>query len=235
MNTAREEILYRNINKHDAAIAESVPVYAVLLGFVACAVFAIPHASQWLEYDRAALIHGQLWRIITCHWTHFTWEQLIWDIAAFIGIGLLCERENRRGFLLCLVLATICIPLAVWALLPETDVYRGISGIDSALFCYAAMMFLLDSLREGRNPVAAVALVALGLFLGKTCYEYLTQTTLFVQSVQDFVPLPLTHLVGGLAGVTTALFVRHLAGRGSNPALDNLANHRHYDSVLANK
>ncbi len=227
MSTA-EVMPRRNIITHDRLIDKPIPVYTVLLGVAACAVCALPHASQWLQYDRAAIAHGQLWRIITCHWTHFGWNHLAWDVAAFIGLGLFCERNNRKGFLLCLLLATLGIPLSVWALQPDMAVYRGLSGIDSALFCYGAMMFLLDSLREERRPVAIVAFVALVLFLAKTGYEYLTEATLFVQSGQCFVPVPLAHLVGGLTGAITALLGQCSVGRCCNAVLDNFSVHIHY-------
>ena len=52
------------------------------------------------------------------------------------------------------------------------------------------------------------ACIALTLFLGKTLYEILTQSTLFVSSMGDnIVAMPLAHLAGGAIGTTIVLYL----------------------------
>jgi multisubunit Na+/H+ antiporter MnhF subunit len=116
-------------------------------------------------------------------------------------LGGTCERINRRKFLACLALSAASISAAIWWLLPAVNCYRGLSGIDSALFTLVAVNMLRQARRD-RDLVLA-AILALGLlgFIAKLAYEIATGTTLFVNSsAAGFVPLPLVHAVGGSIG-----------------------------------
>jgi hypothetical protein len=104
--------------------------------------------------------------------------------------------------LACLALSSLAISGTIWWLLPAVGSYRGLSGIDSALFTLTAATMLVDA-RHNRDRVAAAAAFAMLIgFGGKLTYEMLTGDTLFVDSASaGFVPLPLAHMVGGCAGL----------------------------------
>ena len=140
-----------------------------------------------------AVLRGELWRIVTCHWTHWSLDHLLWDLAVFVGLGAACEQMNRSRYLICLAAATILIPLAVVIFLPDIEIYRGLSGLDSALFSLLVIPNLDKRFSLGVGFLAA--------FLLKTAYEMATGATVFVSSSPDIASVPLAHAVGALTGM----------------------------------
>ncbi len=159
--------------------------------------------------SRDALAQGEVWRLLTGHLTHFTAEHLKWDVVVFVALGSLVELRNRRHFLGCVAGSALAVSLGVWWLQPQFSSYRGLSGVDSALFGYIAMDVLKLACDEGRRWPAFAAIVAMTLFLAKIVFELITGRALFVDSTAHFDPVPLAHLVGAVAG-GLCVFGNHL-------------------------
>lgn len=168
---------------------------------------AIPGAAAWLEWDRARVAQGEAWRLVTCHLTHFTPDHLLWDAAVFIVLGAAVERRSPRRFALCTAASALAIPAAIAALAPGIATYRGLSGIDSALFALYASLVMREAAADGqRGIVAAVVVLGIG-FLSKVAYEVRTGAALFVASAAArgaMVPVPLAHLAGAAVGLAVA-------------------------------
>jgi rhomboid family GlyGly-CTERM serine protease len=143
-------------------------------------------------------------RLLTCHALHWSASHLVWDLAVFSVLGALCEIRHRGRFVATLVASAMLIPLGIALLHPEITRYRGLSGIDSALFGLLAADLGRQRHREGDRTGALV----MGLFLlglaGKIGLECLRGDNLFVVD-SSFVPLPWAHALGGLVGVALAL------------------------------
>ena len=176
--------------------------------FVAAASVAIalwPGAASLLEFDRAALAAGDWWRMLSGQLTHFGFEHLAWDVSVFAVLGVMCERRNRTATLACLGIAALLITAAVWLLLPEMATYRGLSGLDTALFALLGGMMLSEKRREGSCGWVAVIFVLLLGMVAKIAWEFLSGGTIFVDSSSSqFVPVPLAHLVGAAVGLLVA-------------------------------
>lgn len=186
--------------KNNAAV-RCLPGISLPLGGVAVCLSFLPAIAGFLQYDPSAIAEGQLWRIVTCHFTHWSLDHLIWDAMAFVILAALCETTDRRSFLLCLTASAVLIPLFIGLLMPEVDAYRGLSGLDSALFVLAATTILRENVTTRRWGWVAAAGVVLCGFAAKIGFEYVTGQTLFVDSAAaDMVPIPLAHVVGGLVG-----------------------------------
>lgn len=184
----------------------------LLVGVALPASLAIasPTLTRLLEFDRGALLRGELWRLVTGHLTHWNLEHLFWDLATFLVLAIVSLRRSIRNTLTCLLSGALAISLSILAWQPEIVCYRGLSGIDSALFALLAVCQLKDSYQERDLLVFRITLVALAGFLAKTGYELFTSQTLFVDcSEAGFVPLALAHAVGGLVGAVTAAFQDH--------------------------
>jgi len=183
-----------------AAARRLAPLVVPLLALV---LHATPHAAALLQFDRAALAHGQLWRLLTGHLVHFSTEHLLWDVGAFALLGLLLPPLPLRRWARLLGGAALAISAGVWLLQPQFVLYRGLSGIDCALFG-AVLVARLRVARRERDRVAraGIALVSLG-FLGKCAYELRTAAAVFVAGT-DFTPVPLAHLLGAAAGALVA-------------------------------
>jgi rhomboid family GlyGly-CTERM serine protease len=194
----------RAAGRHGAPPRLAGAALAVLLLSVPALAFALaPEVADSFDYDRTAIAAGESWRVITCHWTHWSLDHLAWDLAAFSVLVLIGWRISAKRLLLALALSAMLIPLAVWVALPGMSSYRGLSGIDSALFTLVAVTVLNEEITAGRRGMAiAIALVVTG-FVGKIVFELMTGAALFADSAR-FVPVPLAHVVGGACGWVAA-------------------------------
>ncbi|HOX08224.1 MAG TPA: rhombosortase [Planctomycetota bacterium] len=186
--------------------AGRLPGASLLLSAAALAVFLVPGAARLLEYDRSALAAGELWRLVTCHWTHWGAEHLIWDMVVFALLGAACEGRSRRRLWLGLALSALLVPAAVWLVIPGMERYRGLSGLDSMLFALLATEVLREKLAAGRRLWALAAAAAALAFAGKIAWELATGTAVFVDSsAAGMVPVPLAHLVGAACGALAGM------------------------------
>ena len=181
------------------------PIITPALAGVAVVGFVVPGFAAWLQYDRQALFGGQLWRLITCHWTHWSATHLWWDVVVFVILGVWCEHESRRRWMVCLIASVLLIPLTLWPVLSDMQTYRGLSGLDTALFTLLAVMLIRRSVRLRQWLIVGVIAAALLGLTVKTIWEMATHTPLFaVDAAVDMVPVPLAHIVGGAIGVIVA-------------------------------
>jgi rhomboid family GlyGly-CTERM serine protease len=168
---------------------------------VAGVVFAWPGLAVHAQYDRAAIAAGEVWRALAGHWAHYSVDHLFWDVLAFAALGVACERRGRARFLACLVTSALAISASVWLLLPDMRIYRGLSGIDSALFTLLISDIWREARDRGQTGVQATALTCLGAFLAKTAFEMATGRNLFVTRMETAaVGVPLAHIVGAACG-----------------------------------
>ena len=80
--------------------------------------------------------------------------------------------------------------------------YRGLSGLDSALFAFVAVSFLREQRRGGDKPACLVTGGFLIGFILKVVFELATGRTLFVTRMGvDVVGVPLAHIIGAAVGI----------------------------------
>lgn len=185
------------------------------LGLAAAAlcVAVLPGAQRLLACERAAVAAGEWWRLGSGHFVHVNASHLLWDVAAFAGLGAACELRGRRRTGVCLLAAALLVPSAVLLLQPSLTSYCGLSGLDSMLFALLLTDVGRQARRDGRPRLAAaVALCGLG-FVAKLAFEFATSATVFA-ATDGFLPVPLAHAVGAAVGATA---VGIAAVRGLRP------------------
>jgi rhomboid family GlyGly-CTERM serine protease len=194
------------------------PLITICLGIVALVLFGGGDWISFLQYDRTAIGAGEVWRVITGHWLHWSFDHFLWCTITFLAIGSICENLSRKGYLATLVAASLIIPLVCWLATPELAYYRGLSGLASAIFMFGAVMMARDACmnREWRK-ILLPAVAGLG-FAGKVLFEFVTGSLLFVDSTGVFAPVPLAHLAGGGTGLLTAWIFRSEAKRSGQAA-----------------
>lgn len=180
----------------ETPITLSVALAAVL-------AFMIPSASGLLELDTTNNLLSQIPQVIGCHLLHWSFDHLSWDLFMFVLVGMVCERRNKLAYASVLLLAGISIPVFVAAWVPAVDSYRGLSGIDTALFGYAALLLIDESTKERNWQSAWVYGLLYALMLGKIGFELTFGGTIFVAS-ESFSPVPLAHIVGAVIGSLVA-------------------------------
>lgn len=175
------------------------PWVTTALAMVALALGLIPGAGEALQFDRAVIAHGQVARLLTGHLTHWTASHLAWDLGAFALLGSLVESRSRSLFTGVSAASALAISVAVYWLQPGFELYRGLSGVDSALFGAAVLTGLT---REIGRPQATswIAVAALAAFIVKCALEIFLGRALFVAPDPAFVPVPLAHAAGAVIG-----------------------------------
>ncbi len=175
-------------------------VLTPLLTALAVLVWYTPGLSDAWRYEQARGL-DQAWRLLTCHWVHWTGGHLFWSGGAFLVLGAACEELGRWRYLVCVAASAVLIPagLAYWT--PDLATYGGLSGIDSAFFGMLAVAMARDSLAARRwYGVALVGLLCVG-FAVKIGYEMVTGTAAFVGPTDAMVPVPLAHIIGMVVGL----------------------------------
>ena len=195
--------------KFNAILSDAVrraPRASLLLTLAAGLIHLFYGLRIQLLYDRSALVQHELWRLLTCHWVHLSWDHLFWSSTTFLGLGSLCELINKKKYYATVGISAVMIPAAIWWGMPGLILYGGLSGLDCAL--YALLMVLLIK-REIRcrswTWVTFFSLLLTGL-MAKISYETVTGMTIFVSNNHSgMVPVPLAHLVGGIVGTGIGL------------------------------
>lgn len=199
-----------SLSSHGPAGRTSVPpalVHGALVTFALAApavlLAAWPDATELLAFDRGRIADGEWWRGVTCHWTHWTLDHLLWDLLAFTVLIPLCWQAGAARLGWTLGLSSLLIPLAVWFCLPTMTEYRGLSGLDSALFVLLASRLLRGAIADrdrGAILLLGLPFVAFAIKIG---FEWTTGQAVFANS-GGFVPVPLAHVVGGACGALGA-------------------------------
>jgi rhomboid family GlyGly-CTERM serine protease len=204
--------------KETALAGRRLPGVSLLFALPALVIHSVSGLAARLELDWRAIHGGEVWRFVTGHWTHVSLNHLLWDLAAFVVLAAACELRDgcgRRRTLAAVGLAALAIPAALSVALPGLTRYRGLSGIDSALFVLLAVTVLKEELAAGRRGWAWMGGLALAAFGAKLGYESITGAALFTAASGGAVPVPLAHLVGGLCGLAAFFIPRHGAAYSS--------------------
>jgi rhomboid family GlyGly-CTERM serine protease len=187
---------------------------AILLSALAAMVSLLPDAGAGLAYDRQAIAAGQLWRLLTGHFVHWSPGHLTWDMVTFLVLGAACEVRSRRRFLACLAGSGLAIPIALWLWLPELQLYAGLSGIDSALFALLGTELVREQWRRDSPAALGIALVLCLAFAFKIGFEMTSGGTVFVGDLAPGIaPVPRAHLVGAGIGMLASALGNASQGR----------------------
>jgi rhomboid family GlyGly-CTERM serine protease len=173
-------------------------------------VASAPSLGDLLCYDRAAILRGELWRLLTGHWVHFSAAHLLWNGVALAIAGGLLEWRRERWAGLLLLLAPLAISGLLLALEPALSRFAGLSGVVFAALTYLA----LSGLREPGSWRQA-CLVALALLLLKLGHEVVWGRSIFAGG--GLRPVATSHAAGALCGAI-AWSVSRRAGRAGRPA-----------------
>lgn len=166
----------------------------------ACAAASsLPGGGTLLQYDRVRVADGEAWRLLTGQMVHWTAQMAVADLAVLLVLGLWLELEGRRRAAACaLGLGALLVAAGIQLLRPDLILYRGSSGLASALFVLTCLEALRPPARLSSRLLAACALL---LFAAKIAVEMMTGHPLFAGDLPQAVDaVPLVHLLGGLAG-----------------------------------
>jgi len=85
---------------------------------------------ELLRYQRAAVLEGQYWRLLTGHFVHGSGQHLLLNAVGLGLIAALFPREySPRAWLLILASSIVTIDLGFVFLQPQLQWYVGLSGV----------------------------------------------------------------------------------------------------------
>ncbi|WP_455205741.1 rhombosortase [Kaarinaea lacus] len=120
--------------------------------------------SVWLRYDRAALEHGQIWRVFSGHLVHLSWSHLFMNVAGMALIWAIFAHQYRWSeWLLIIIVGAIGVSLCLYWFNPELRWYVGLSGILHTLFIAGCLVELKQPRWDSR--------ILFSLVIVKLAYE----------------------------------------------------------------
>ncbi|NNL94655.1 MAG: rhombosortase [Xanthomonadales bacterium] len=109
-------------------------------------------------FESSALLGGELWRLVTAHFTHLSTSHLAWNTATFLVLLLWSSKLGKLDESLEFV-AVAAPALSVLLLLAGIDWYLGLSGVLHGLL----VLLLLQSTAVIKWPGIALLVVKLWL------------------------------------------------------------------------
>ena len=82
---------------------------SLALAVAAVLAFVVAGAGEWLQLDRGGLEDGQVWRLFTGHFAHWSADHLWWDLAAFVVLAGFVESRSRGRMLGCVAVSSLAI------------------------------------------------------------------------------------------------------------------------------
>lgn len=171
-----------------------------------------------LEYRRAAILDGQVWRVLTGNLAHLGWAHLARDLAGLLLIWALLSRcLDELEWLIVMLCAAAAVGLGLLAFSPSVGWYVGISGVLFGVFAAGAL-----TERHTRPVYAGLLLVTMG---GLIAWQWVAGALPDETIALGGGVVPQAHLYG-VAGGAVAVLLREkrrawLARRG-----EALANRR---------
>lgn len=148
---------------------------------------------QALEYQRAGLAEGQLWRLLSGHLVHLDVTHLLFNLAGLLVLWLLYGNEWRaRRWLQIIGLSMLAIDAGLWLLAPQVQWYVGASGVLHGMWAAGAWAQL-----RRRDALATVSLL---LLIVKLAWEQSGGGSVVLGQLPVVVEAHLYGTVGGLLG-----------------------------------
>lgn len=170
-----------------------------------------PQINASLRYERAAVLSGEAWRLVTGHLVHVDAAHLAWNLVGTALVWWLFGAEyTRRGWCLILIASTATIDAGFLLFEPQLAWYAGLSGVLHG--CMAAG--LVAWLSRRRDPPTVVLAI---LFAAKLAWEHFAGALPFTAATLSVPVVHAAHTYGAIGGVLAALSLRWRRSRNAAP------------------
>jgi rhomboid family GlyGly-CTERM serine protease len=177
----------------------------VLAGFQ----FAVPAALPVLRYERAAILDGEAWRLVTGQLVHADLAHLAWNVFGVLLVALLFARDyTPRQWLLVLAASLLAVNAGLLLLEPQVAWYVGFSGALHGLMSAG----LLAWLRTSRDPLTWFVAA---LFAAKLIWEHFHGALPFTAASLSLPVIHQAHSYGAAGGLVAGWWI---ARRERRPA-----------------
>ena len=171
-----------------------LPVFTLLIfgGGVVIAMF--PDWSEWLVYDRSAILSGEIWRMFTGHWVHFSITHLVCDLLVLGIAGWIIEAQRLPNFRWLCALTPWLTSAVLLLFEPKMKLFGGLSGLATTMVVYLALFGLHNA-----APWRWVCLAILMGFIGKILFEITTGRMILVTVENPSTVVSVTSHISGAA------------------------------------
>lgn len=170
-----------------------------------------PECVGSLDLNRDAFMKGEVWRLITGHFVHYSSTHLFWDLIMFLLLGWMLEKEGTLRLAL-LLLGTCLVVSFLYLVFPPEDsiALSGASALDSALLS----ALYVSTWRDFKSSkILKYLVVALFLtFWVKITLEFFLEEALFSVVPGDARIYPAAHIAGALFGISFFLVANFKKG-----------------------
>jgi rhomboid family GlyGly-CTERM serine protease len=181
-------------SKESPGVGLRPPIITLFLVGAAVLIAQFPGWSTWLVYDRTAILSGEIWRMFTGHWVHFSTSHLVYDSLALGMAGWMIETRKLPNFgWLCLLTPWLVSGVLLLAE-PQMRWFGGLSALGTTAVVYLALCGLHDT-----GLWRWACLVTLMGVVGKIGCEIATGHMIFVNAVNSSMTVSTaSHVAGGL-------------------------------------
>ena len=183
----------------------NLPWFTLVAATLAVGAWFWQGAFDVLVYDRAKILSGELWRLLTGHWVHFSGSHLFLNLTVLLPAGVWLERRNPVALRWTLVLSPLAISLALLAFDPALARYAGISGVASGVLVALAVDSLCTQSGARRWWLAVLVFFAVKVAVEAHNGGQPLNPELVAQGVRS---VPLAHVVGAAVGTSAVLLNR---------------------------
>lgn len=180
-----------------SGLVRRLPVITLLLVGAAAMVTLFPSCQSWLVYNRSAILSGEIWRMFTGHWVHFSTSHLVYDSLVLGVVGWIIETQKLPNFGWLCLLAPWLISGVLLVVEPQLEWFGGLSALASTAVVYLVLFGLRST-----GPWRWACLAALVGMAGKTVFEITTGSMMFATTRNDSVAVcTASHISGVLMAV----------------------------------
>ena len=174
-----------------------IPIFSsvIILASLLCSIW--PESASVLIYDRNALISGEIWRIFTCHFVHFSNTHLAYNLFAFSIAVYIIEKKKYADFYLLYLCSAFAISVSLFILKPDMAFYGGLSGIACGSLYYCALMGIKETPEWQRVCFLTIIFIPLKI-AAETCNS---ASILPYGEPMSFVSMPVSHIIGCFVAV----------------------------------
>lgn len=106
--------------------------------------------KELLLYDRALIVSGEWWRLISGHFIHLSTEHLLINSVGFFLLVYLSFRyANGKEIATWLIVSALLISISLYAFSPDVVEYGGLSGILHAMIGWIGVRMIAAGEKGG--------------------------------------------------------------------------------------
>ncbi len=173
-------------------LMSQMPLITLSLTGLCLAITALfgfaPHSLVFLEQN---IFDGELWRLVTAHFSHSDSAHLLWNTVALVMIGSLLEIRIGKSILGVYAIGIVSVNIYLF-LETRLSAYCGLSGVLNTVLLALLSTLMLD--RKTRwiailTAIAALAKILVEINLGEALFTHTAWAS-----------VPVAHLVGFSGG-----------------------------------